>query len=139
MLVHMELEGKISRAKELLDKIALTTVDQDIFINIIRFYGRNEFVKEKGDLYTSIYHRWRSGELYISDIGDFISEYVCFLTNHQDDTAITVLEDLPVGTLTETRRNKPLCQLLSKEKFTREVAAIRKKWCFMKHWNSIMG
>lgn len=101
-----ELEGKISRAKELLDKIALTTVDQDIFINIIRFYGRNEFIKEKGDLYTSIYHRWHSGELYISDIGDFISEYVCFLTNHQDDTAITVLEDLPVGTLTENRRNK---------------------------------
>jgi len=89
-----ELEEQKVKAKDLFDEIAYNSLNYHDLSNCLRFYRRNNFVKEAIDLYLRIYELSKNKYVFIEDVDNFYDEAISYLVrNHYADVE-KILEDI---------------------------------------------
>ncbi len=90
-----ELDGNILQAKEICDRIATSSVDDNILENTLRFYFRNNFTDETRGLLLRIHELLISGSMYTENAESFYREANHFFISQRDAVIEKILSELP--------------------------------------------
>lgn len=90
-----ELDGNISEAKSLFDRIAASSVDDNILENTLRFYFRNNCTDEIRSLLLRIHELIVSNSMYIANAESFYGEANKFFISQRDPIIEKILSELP--------------------------------------------
>ena len=99
-----ELEGDISQAKTLFDRIAVSSVDDNILENTLRFYFRNNCTEEIRSLLLRMHKLIVSNSIYIANAEPFYGEANKFFIAQRDPIIEKILSELPVQLVSEKCR-----------------------------------
>lgn len=94
-----ELEGNLSKAKMIFDKIADSSADSNILENILRFYRRSEFVDESNKLILRMHKLVISQAMYMKDIEPFYMEASKFFIRQRNQVIDSFLSEMPTHLL----------------------------------------
>lgn len=92
-----ELDGDIPRAKEIFDTLSVSSAEDNILENTLRFFLRNNFRNEAKTLFERIHGLIVSESMYVKDVELFYQEANKFFIAEQDDTIQKILSELPEG------------------------------------------
>ena len=90
-----ELDGKIEQAKAMHDRIAVSSVDDHILENTLRFYFRNGYREETRALLLRIHELLITNSMYADNAEAFYGEAIRFFISQRDTVAAEILAELP--------------------------------------------
>lgn len=90
-----ELDGKIEQAKAIYDRIAVSSVDDHILENTLRFYFRNGYREETRALLLRIHELLITNSMYADNAEAFYGEAIRFFISQRDTVAAEILAELP--------------------------------------------
>lgn len=90
-----ELQGNISGAKEIFNRIASQSTDDNILENALRFFLRNDCVEESRDLFLRMHNLIVCKAMYITDAEPFYREVTRFLISQKDQAIEKILMEIP--------------------------------------------
>lgn len=99
-----ELDGNISQAKTLFDRIATSSVDDNILENTLRFYFRNNCTDEIRSLLLRMHELIVSNSMYIAKAEPFYGEANKFFIAQRDPIIEKILSELPTQLVSEKCR-----------------------------------
>ena len=90
-----ELDGNISQAKTIFNKIATSSVDDNILENTLKFYLRNNCIDETRSLLLRMHELIVSNSMYIANAEPFYGEANKFFISQRDPCIEKILSELP--------------------------------------------
>ena len=99
-----ELDGDISKAKSIFDKIAASSVDDNILENTLRFYFRNNCINEIRSLLLRMHELIVSNSMYITNADSLYREAGSFFISQKDPVIEKILSELPARFVSEKCR-----------------------------------
>lgn len=90
-----ELDGRTDKAKEIFDRIAVSSVDDNILENALRFYFRNNCLSETKALLLRVHELLITGTMYTEDAEIFYMEAIQFFISQRDTVVEKILAELP--------------------------------------------
>ena len=99
-----ELDGNISQAKTIFDRIATSAVDDNILENTLRFYFRNNYTDEIRSLLLRMHELIVSNSMYIANAEPFYGEANKFFIAQRDPIIEKILSELPAQLVSEKCR-----------------------------------
>ncbi len=91
----LEIETDILHAKEILDRIATSSVDDNILNNVLRFYLRNNCTNEARSLFLRTHELIASNSMYTENAEAFYGEAINFFISIKDPIVEKILTELP--------------------------------------------
>lgn len=96
-----ELDGNIAQAKEIFNRLATCSVDDNILENTLRFFLRNKFSNEASTLFLRMHKLIVSDSMYVKDVDPFYREATKFFVENKDDTVQKLFSELPERKLSQ--------------------------------------
>lgn len=90
-----ELDGDTSRAKSFFQRIAVSSVDDNILENTLKFYLRNNCTEELRALFLRMHGLIISNSMYTADAEPFYREATKFFISQRDSIIEKILSELP--------------------------------------------
>lgn len=108
-----ELEGDIPHAKDIFDRISVSSADDNILENTLRFFLRNKFKNDAKALFVRMHEMIISSSMYMKDVEPFYREANRFFIAEQDDIIPKILLELPEGLVSPKCKSQLLASFYS--------------------------